>query len=52
MLVELIDGLLFVLINCRVVLSMGVTAIIKHYIVLSQFTTDEPLKIRIMELKF
>ena len=40
------NALLFVLISCRVVLSMGVTAIIEHYIAESQFTAVLLLKNR------
>ena len=38
------NALLFVLISCRVVLSMGVTGIIEHYIAESQFTAVVLLK--------
>ena len=39
-----IDHRSFVLIYCRVVLSMGVTAIIEHYVAPSKFSTVVLLK--------
>ena len=41
-----IDHRSFVLIYCRVVLSMGVTVIIEHYMALSHLTTVVLLKVK------